>query len=89
MGVARGAVEVTVLTHRGAVRQANEDAVVMGALTVAGLTLFSDAAILRCTAGCPSLIPSSSRSPTVWEATPPVRSPRSTRSTGWRRVAPS
>ncbi len=36
MGVARGAVEVTVLTHRGAVRQANEDAVVMGALTVAG-----------------------------------------------------
>ena len=84
MGVARGAVEVTVLTHRGAVRQANEDAVVMGALTVAGAEMNAP---VHC--WLPSLIPSSSRSPTVWEATPPVRSPRSTRSTGWRRVAPS
>ncbi|MFC7326528.1 PP2C family protein-serine/threonine phosphatase [Marinactinospora rubrisoli] len=36
MGVDGGAVSVTALTHRGAVRQANEDAVVLGALTVAG-----------------------------------------------------
>ncbi|GAA3751934.1 PP2C family protein-serine/threonine phosphatase [Salinactinospora qingdaonensis] len=36
MGVDGGAVTVTALTHRGAVRKANEDAVVMGSLTVAG-----------------------------------------------------
>lgn len=36
MGVDSGTVTVTALTHRGAVRQVNEDALVMGALTVAG-----------------------------------------------------
>lgn len=36
MGVDGRAVTVTALTHRGAVRPANEDAVVLGALTVAG-----------------------------------------------------
>lgn len=41
MGVAGGEVIVTALTHRGAVRPANEDAVVMGALTVAGANMTS------------------------------------------------
>src|SRR5699024_12637857 len=41
MGVAGGEVIVTALTHRGAVRSANEDAVVMGALTVAGANMTS------------------------------------------------
>ncbi|MFW5416128.1 serine/threonine-protein phosphatase [Nocardiopsis sp. CNT-189] len=39
MGVAGGEVTVTALTHRGAVRPANEDAVVMGALTVASANM--------------------------------------------------
>lgn len=39
MGVAGGEVIVTALTHRGAVRPANEDAIVMGALTVAGANM--------------------------------------------------
>lgn len=41
MGVAGGEVIVTALTHRGAVRPVNEDAVVMGALTVAGANMTS------------------------------------------------
>ncbi|MFC3999795.1 PP2C family protein-serine/threonine phosphatase [Nocardiopsis sediminis] len=39
MGLAGGEVTVTALTHRGAVRPANEDAVVMGALTVASANM--------------------------------------------------
>lgn len=39
MGFAGGAVAVTALTHSGAVRQANEDALVMGSLTVAGASM--------------------------------------------------
>lgn len=39
MGVAGGEVTVTALTHRGAVRPANEDAVVMGALTGASANM--------------------------------------------------
>ncbi|WP_345556515.1 PP2C family protein-serine/threonine phosphatase [Streptomonospora halophila] len=39
MGVAGGEVTVTALTHRGAVRTANEDAVVMGALTIASANM--------------------------------------------------
>lgn len=41
MGVAGGEVIVTALTHRGAIRPANEDAVVMGALTVASANMTS------------------------------------------------
>ncbi|ASU82338.1 serine/threonine-protein phosphatase [Nocardiopsis gilva YIM 90087] len=39
MGVVGGEVAVTALTHRGAVRPANEDAVVVGALTVASANM--------------------------------------------------
>ncbi|WP_067969940.1 PP2C family protein-serine/threonine phosphatase [Nocardiopsis trehalosi] len=39
MGLAGGEVTVTALTHRGAVRPANEDAVVMGALTIASANM--------------------------------------------------
>ncbi|TQN27750.1 serine/threonine protein phosphatase PrpC [Haloactinospora alba] len=39
MGVAGGEVTVTALTHRGAVRPANEDAVVTGPLTVASANM--------------------------------------------------
>ncbi|MDA8370920.1 MAG: protein phosphatase 2C domain-containing protein [Nocardiopsaceae bacterium] len=39
MGVAGGEVTVTALTHRGAVRPANEDAVVMGPLTIASASM--------------------------------------------------
>lgn len=46
MGVDGGAVTVTALTHRGAVRQANEDALVMGALTVAGASMSAPARCL-------------------------------------------
>lgn len=46
MGFEGGAVAVTALTHRGAVRPSNEDALVMGALTVAGASMTAPA---RCT----------------------------------------
>ncbi|MFC4563162.1 PP2C family protein-serine/threonine phosphatase [Nocardiopsis mangrovi] len=39
MGLAGGEVTVTALTHRGAVRPANEDAVVMGAMTIASANM--------------------------------------------------
>lgn len=46
MGVDAGTVTVTALTHRGAVRKNNQDAIVMGTLTVAGADMPAPA---RCT----------------------------------------